>query len=200
MDLEGHGREELFEDVDLARTVGWFTSLYPVLLRVTGGAIGEDIKTIKEQLRAVPGKGIAYGLLKYLFKDEHVRREVALQPTAQISFNYLGQFDQTLETESRIRILDNPSGMNVNASEKRSYLIDIAGRVMGGELSFIFLYSSACHSEDSMQRLAQIFRDSLQDIIAHCTSSEIGERTAADFTASNLTEDILEEIYDEILN
>ena len=79
LDLEGHGREEglvVWRDVDLTRTVGWFTSLYPVRLdpglldleeALSGGpALGRALKTIKEQLRAVPGKGLGYGLLRYL--------------------------------------------------------------------------------------------------------------------------------------
>ena len=76
IDLEGHGREEIFADVDLSRTVGWFTSLFPVrldagALDLAGGlggrpALGRALKSIKEQLRAVPDNGLGYGLLRYL--------------------------------------------------------------------------------------------------------------------------------------
>src|SRR6516165_6575571 len=76
VDVEGHGREEVWSDIDLSRTVGWFTSLYPVRLDVGGvdveealgggAALGRALKRIKEQLRAVPGNGLGYGLLRYL--------------------------------------------------------------------------------------------------------------------------------------
>ncbi|PES28329.1 hypothetical protein CN497_25175, partial [Priestia megaterium] len=63
--LEGHGREELFDGVDLTRTVGWFTSLFPVRL-TPADTLGESIKQIKEQLRSIPNKGIGFGALRYL--------------------------------------------------------------------------------------------------------------------------------------
>ena len=106
LDLEGHGREEglgraeVSSAVDLTRTVGWFTSLYPVRLdpglldleeALSGGpALGRALKTIKEQLRAVPGKGLGYGLLRYL--NEETAAELAGAPAPQLGFNYLGRF------------------------------------------------------------------------------------------------------------
>ncbi len=87
VDLEGHGREELFEDVDLSRTVGWFTTLYPVELS-TGGDWGSTLKTVKERLRGVPGRGLGYGLVRYL------RGAAGLESRSCVSFNYLGQFDR----------------------------------------------------------------------------------------------------------
>ena len=98
--LEGHGREDLFEDVDLARTVGWFTTLYPVLLTTTGERLTEDIMAVKEQLRAIPNKGIGYGVLKYL-GDATVRTESERHPVP-IAFNYLGQFDQTFHPDCQL--------------------------------------------------------------------------------------------------
>ena len=77
VDLEGHGREELFDDVDLSRTVGWFTTLYPVLLQVPpGSGPGQALQAVKEQLRAVPNRGIGYGLLRYLSGDEELRQRL----------------------------------------------------------------------------------------------------------------------------
>ncbi|MBW4592042.1 MAG: amino acid adenylation domain-containing protein [Brasilonema angustatum HA4187-MV1] len=71
IDLEGHGREDLFEDVDLSRTVGWFTSIFPVLLKLENqNNLGEVLKSVKEQLRRIPNKGIGYGILRYLSIDE----------------------------------------------------------------------------------------------------------------------------------
>ena len=78
VDLEGHGREEIFEDVDLSRTVGWFTTIFPVLLESGGGFHpGNALKSVKEQLRRIPNRGIGYGLLRYLSRDADISREAA---------------------------------------------------------------------------------------------------------------------------
>ncbi len=93
--LEGHGREDLFDGVDLTRTVGWFTSLFPVSLS-PAPALSASVKAIKEQLRAVPDKGLGYGVLRYLGEPE-VRAELAALPAPRITFNYLGQFDRQFD-------------------------------------------------------------------------------------------------------
>ena len=101
IDLEGHGREEqLFEGVDLTRTVGWFTSLFPVRLDAGrldleealrgGAALGEALKRIKEQLRRVPDGGLGYGLLRHLNPETAPALSGLASP--QIGFNYLGRF------------------------------------------------------------------------------------------------------------
>ena len=87
IDLEGHGREDLFVDVDLSRTVGWFTSIFPVLLQIPDiQQPGEIIKSIKEQLRAIPQKGIGYGILKYLCESETIQEKIKRIPTPEIQF------------------------------------------------------------------------------------------------------------------
>ena len=98
--LEGHGREDVVEGVDITRTVGWFTSLYPVRLEVEDG-IGEGLKRIKEQLRRIPEKGMGYGLLRYM--NEKGRERLGGKKEPEVSFNYLGQLDQILEEKGRFR-------------------------------------------------------------------------------------------------
>ena len=99
--LEGHGREEdVVPGADLSRTVGWFTSIFPVRLdpgpvdvadALAGGpAAGSALKRVKEQLRAVPDRGLGYGLLRHL--NPETAAELAALPAPQISFNYLGRF------------------------------------------------------------------------------------------------------------
>jgi nonribosomal peptide synthetase CepB len=110
-DVEGHGRAELAAGVDLSRTVGWFTSIYPARLelgridyaqvRAGGPAAGQLIKTVKEQLRAIPGDGLGYGLLRYL--NPATAATLAPLPVPQIGFNYLGR----LTTGSQARSQDH---------------------------------------------------------------------------------------------
>jgi NRPS condensation-like uncharacterized protein len=100
IDLEGHGREDLFGGVDLSRTVGWFTSIFPVELRLDGAcSVSSALATVKRQLRAVPNKGVGYGVLRYL-GPESVRSELEQLPDAEVSFNYLGRFED-VESGSR---------------------------------------------------------------------------------------------------
>ncbi|WP_236581305.1 condensation domain-containing protein, partial [Rhodococcus sp. T7] len=99
--VEGHGRDNtLIPGADLSRTVGWFTTLHPVRLDLTGidlddaltggPAAGTALKTVKEQLRTIPDHGAGYGQLRYL--DPHTADRLRDLPDPQISFNYLGRF------------------------------------------------------------------------------------------------------------
>ncbi|HEV7441848.1 MAG TPA: condensation domain-containing protein, partial [Steroidobacteraceae bacterium] len=97
LDLEGHGREELFEDVDLSRTVGWFTSMFPVRLDAGESNACRALKLIKEQLRSLPDNGVGYGLLRYL--NDETAAGLRNLPTAPISFNYLGRFSTPQKTD-----------------------------------------------------------------------------------------------------
>ncbi|MFJ6050123.1 amino acid adenylation domain-containing protein [Streptomyces sp. NPDC092307] len=100
IELEGHGREQITDDVDLSRTVGWFTTVFPVRLdlgsldreeaRASGPALATAVKRVKEQLRAVPDRGIGYGLLRHL--NARTARPLAAAPTPSLGFNYLGRF------------------------------------------------------------------------------------------------------------
>ena len=94
VDLEGHGREPMADGIDLSRTVGWFTSLYPVRLDVGpidldvalggGAAMGDALKRVKEQLRAIPGRGLGYGLLRYLHAEAGPRLAVPAHAAARL--------------------------------------------------------------------------------------------------------------------
>ena len=94
IDLEGHGREEsIVPDATLVRTVGWFTTVFPLLLTLPPQLdLGEQLQSVKEQLRGVPGHGIGYGLLRYLDPDAGVKEQLQTLPQAEILFNYLGRF------------------------------------------------------------------------------------------------------------
>ena len=97
IDLEGHGRESVIPGIELSRTVGWFTIVYPVRLNAErNDDIGQRLKTIKEKLRQVPGQGIGYGVLRYMNKDAESASQLHQQPGAEVSFNYLGQLDAAL--------------------------------------------------------------------------------------------------------
>jgi amino acid adenylation domain-containing protein/non-ribosomal peptide synthase protein (TIGR01720 family) len=181
IDLEGHGREELFEDIDLSRTVGWFTSIFPVLLdlRTTANDTGAALIAIKEQLHCIPHHGIGYGLLRYLNKK--AASQLQALPQAQVSFNYFGQFHQ-FSKEPLLGLAQEKSGvLHSAAANPRSYLLDIYGIRSEGELHFSWKYNENYHRRSTIERLAQNFITVLQALIVYCQSPEVSDYTPSDF-------------------
>ena len=147
IDLEGHGREEILPDVDLSRTVGWFTTIFPVLLKLVATEnLGETLKSIKEQLRGVPNRGIGYGLLRYLSGDAEITSQLSSLPQAEVSFNYLGQFDWGKQKNSLFKLATESIGPEHNLEGHRRHLLDINGIVVEGQLQLDWTYSDSFHS------------------------------------------------------
>jgi amino acid adenylation domain-containing protein/non-ribosomal peptide synthase protein (TIGR01720 family) len=195
LDLEGHGREELFDDVDLTRTVGWFTALYPLALELPGGGPGVTLKSIKEQVRAVPGRGVGYGLLRYL---GDAGPALAALPQAEVSFNYLGQLDQALPGAAdgagapAFRFAREPSGPSHSPRARRRYLLDVVASVASGKLSIQWTYSEACHRRATIESLASRYLEALRALIEHCLSPEAGGYTPSDFQEQGLSQNIID--------
>jgi len=189
--LEGHGRETLFDDIDLTRSVGWFTSAYP--LRLTPLDVANDagransIKTIKEQLRQVPHKGLGYGVLRYL-ADESCRHCMAALPEALITFNYLGQFDQSFADDALFKPLDASVGPTHDALAPLPNALSIDGQVYGGELVLRWTFSRERFEPQSIETLANAYLQELEGLIDHCLSDEAGGLTPSDFPLANLTQ------------
>ncbi|PTL76953.1 non-ribosomal peptide synthetase, partial [Vitiosangium sp. GDMCC 1.1324] len=197
VDLEGHGREDLFDDVDLSRTVGWFTSLYPVLLEVPETASpGEAVRAVRDELARVPGRGLGHGLLRYLREDETARRLRAL-PAAEVSFNYLGQFDTGARAEGAFALVREPTGPTIGPREHRPHVLEVGGYVLAGRLDLRIGYSEALHTRDTVQMLATRFLEALRHIIAGRASADAARRTPADFPLARLTPEGLEHILRE---
>ncbi len=199
VEMEGHGREDIFEDVDLSRTVGWFTTLFPVRLDLGDSVTpGDALKGIKEQLRQVPRHGIGYGLLRYLHPDDAVRASLARQPQAAISFNYLGQFDQSIPTSGSFGPAKESRGPERSPKARRSHLIEILGGISGGELQVSWLYSRNLHERDTIETLASAFLEELRALIRYCQSPDAGGYTPSDFELAGLDEEKLNRIIEKV--
>src|SRR5262249_5449426 len=189
IDLEGHGREEILDGVDLSRTVGWFTSLFPVRLDLTGvTSPGEALKSIKEQLRRIPHRGIGYGLLRYLSGGGRISAQLEALPRAEVSFTCLGQFGPTVSDGAPIAPAREFFGPLSNLQERRLTLVDINGSVSDGQLQLACTYSECIHRRSTIERLAADFIQSLQTLIAHCQSPEAGGYTPSDFAKARLSQ------------
>jgi non-ribosomal peptide synthase protein (TIGR01720 family) len=187
VDLEAHGREPLFDDVDLSRTVGWFTTQFPVRLDLDGTSDAvAALLAVKEQLRRVPGHGIGHGLLAHEGGEEAARLRSA--PAAQVSFNYLGQFDQVAAEATLFRLTGEAAGATRNPRSHRTHLIEVAGLVAGGRLQLGIGYSANLHRHETIERLAASLGSALRELIARCRLGEEVALTPSDFPLVNLDE------------
>ena len=189
IDLEGHGREEMLASMDLSQTVGWFTAIYPVLLEVEQDwEAGRALKQTKEQLRRVPNRGFGYGVLRYICEDEKIRRELTELPQAEISFNYLGQFDQIFRESKLFRPAQESSGRSVSRDNRRQHLIDIGGMVVNDRLQIGWTYNPNLTRRETVEKAAQEYLIRLRELIEHCRSEGAGGHTPSDFPLAKLTQ------------
>lgn len=208
LDVEGHGREALFEDVDVSRTVGWFTSIFPLFLDlrnvarhpVTQFDLGQAIKTVKEQVRGVPQHGIGYGILRYLHPDPALKAQLAAPPWAQISFNYLGQFQSALSSaEGGLFSWASVSpGPLANAQGQRSHMLEIDAAIMRDQLQIQWSFSTRLHNRATIETLAQRYIETLQALIAHCRAAGVGGYTPADFPDLALSQARLDKVMNKL--
>jgi len=186
VDLEGHGREQIFDDVDLTRTVGWFTSMYPVRLNCS---LGEDpipdLKRIKETLRAVPHKGIGYGLLRHVHPDRPVKAN------ATVAFNYLGQMDLD-RGESVLKLAPESPGPNVASSTKMVHPIELNAVIREGSLELHLSTFDGAMEEGAADRLVDGIRRELSHLVERCCADGAGGYTPSDFPLVDLDQDALD--------
>ncbi|WP_271196262.1 non-ribosomal peptide synthetase, partial [Azotobacter vinelandii] len=190
--LEGHGREDLFEDIDLTRTVGWFTSLFPVRLTPRDDW-GTSIKGIKEQLRSVPNKGIGYGILRYL-GSEDIRQRLSLLPEARVTFNYLGQFDGSFAQDegALFEPASESAGQARSEEAPLGNWLSINGQVYDGELHLEWTFSQDVYRPDGIERLARAYEQALADIVAYCADENNRSVTPSDVPLAGLSQEQLD--------
>ncbi|MEK4363757.1 amino acid adenylation domain-containing protein [Paenibacillus sp. FSL M8-0212] len=191
INLEGHGRESIGTDIDITRTVGWFTTKFPVVLEPeTDRDLAYQIKQVKENLRRIPNKGLGYGVCRYLSKSED---GLVCGAEPEINFNYLGQFDDDVN-QDEIGISSYSSGSPASDRQARSFVLDINGMVLDGALSLDLSYSRKQYRKETMEAFAQELEQSLRDLITHCAGKENTELTPSDVQFKGLTIAQLEQI------
>ncbi|WEF32911.1 non-ribosomal peptide synthetase/type I polyketide synthase [Pseudoduganella chitinolytica] len=173
--LEGHGREEAGGDTDISRTVGWFATLYPVRL-ASAATVGEIIVGVKEHLRAIPDKGLAFGaLLGYRRGD-----------MPAIRFNYLGQLGEAAAPRDW-QVQAEAAGHMSHAANVLANLLDVGGAVIGGCLRFDV---AGTLRADALQRFADAFGAALETVADHCAGKHDAQYTASDFRAVSSEADL----------
>ena len=200
IELEGHGREDSINDLDLSRTVGWFTSLFPLRIELPDpDNLGDSLKQTKEQLRNVPEKGIGYGVLAHL-SDAH---ETSLGYDSQhyVCFNYWGQLGEDTD-ESSWRFSSETTGENLHAELRRNNLLDVNCIISKGCFKASIGYAQNAFTESTASSLASSFQAHLSSLIEHCQNKTGGEHTPSDYPlAKGLTFEqlkTLEETYPQL--
>jgi amino acid adenylation domain-containing protein/non-ribosomal peptide synthase protein (TIGR01720 family) len=199
IDLEGHGREDILSEVDISRTVGFFTTRFPVLLDLgdTKGH-GAELTSIKESLRRIPNHGIGYGLLRYLSRDRSLSERLRDLPQPEVSFNYLGQLDTAIAESSLFAPSRELHGPVRSLRQPRRHLLEINGAVARGQLEMAWTYSEARHRRSSIEDVSQKFIEALRSLINHCLSPEAGGYSPSDFAEFGWNQQELDDIVAKI--
>lgn len=190
IDLENHGREELFDDIDLSRTIGWFTSIFPMLLDLkdTHDPV-EALKAIKRQVRQVPRGGIGYGLMRYLTEDQEIPAQLKALPQAEISFNYVGRFSQSYSESSFFVGAREFAAPSHSPRNIRPYLIELNGGIdTQGQLQMVFTYSENLHRRSTIERFGQGFIRALMEIIEQTLQANAPGYNPSGFLVGDLSQ------------
>jgi amino acid adenylation domain-containing protein/non-ribosomal peptide synthase protein (TIGR01720 family) len=180
--LEGHGREELFDGVDINRTLGWFTTVYPVSLDIRSKEeVGSLIADTKDMLRAIPEKGIGYSVLRYLGTTK--QQETLSKDYQEIIFNYLGSFDNSVskKEDSLIGFASESAGEAISQNNKNPHRIAINSMVVNNTLQLDWSYDSKRYHKETIEKIADNYIAALQLIIAHCNATKQSIKTASDY-------------------
>ncbi|MGF6887585.1 amino acid adenylation domain-containing protein/non-ribosomal peptide synthase protein (TIGR01720 family), partial [Nocardia sp. GAS34] len=195
--LESHGRDDtVLPGADLTRTVGWFTTTYPVRLDLSGididdafaagAAAGAIVKSVKEQLRQVPGHGIGYGLLRYLNTDTAL--VLGALPDPQVSFNYLGRFDTIPDALRESGWMpagsDADGGGAQNPDASAAAVLGINAFTMdtpdGPALTAAWDYPAGLLASAEVTDLAGLWRDAVTALADHASRPGAGGLTPSD--------------------
>ncbi|NHN25923.1 amino acid adenylation domain-containing protein [Flavobacterium jejuense] len=196
IDLEGHGREDIIQGINTSRTIGWFTSIYPVILEKNEKGLNDQIKTVKEHLKKIPNNGIDYLLNKYFQETDNQEFRNKNEVKSQISFNYLGQLSSDYES---FFTTQEGKGNEVSLNMSQNYDWNIIGFVSNGEFALNLVYSKQQYKKETINAFMNTYKSCLEEVIDYCVSYNKPELSPSDLTYNNLSIeelDVLQNKYD----
>ena len=186
INLESHGREDINDRINITRTVGWFTSLFPVFLNIeNSNTLVDSLKAVKEQLSSIPHQGIGYGVMRYFYEHSEI------ESLAEISFNYFGQFDALLSDNSEFSLSPYDAGLNQDIKQTKPHSLEINSLVIGEQLQFTWNYSCELYKSSTIEAITKKFLDILQQLINDCESDH---ETISDLSLVDLDEDTFNQV------
>lgn len=187
IDIESHGREEAASGLDLSSTVGWFTTIYPLTMTLDDIAWPALISKVKATCRTIPDNGIGFGLLQHLATDQSIA-VLAASHQSDVLFNYLGQFDQSVQQDGYFAAATEDCGDNIAPNRAPSHGLMISGRVFNGQLDFTLRYAAERFSSKGITLLLEALTNAVQELVVHCTTPGVGQLVPADFELADITE------------
>jgi non-ribosomal peptide synthase protein (TIGR01720 family) len=198
INLEGHGREDILPNSDITRTIGWFTTIFPINLQLSAsGQPGDDLKAIKEQMRQIPNRGMEYGLLRYLHPDRDLREKLVERETAVLSFNYLGQFNEQTKA-GLFRIVAGANASSFAPENQRPHILDVTSSIHNQQLHLNLHYSRELHHQQTIAQFGDELMRRLRDLIKHCQSPQAQGYTPSDFDKISLDQGELDDLIAEL--
>lgn len=199
VDIEGHGRVMIYEDLDLSHTAGCFITIYPIRLYVEGSMDpGKKLISVKEQLRQIPSSGIGYGIIRYLSREEQVIQKLQAQPQSEVRFHHMGQLDHLTGEASIFKQPQIFRGPKRNQPGGQPYLLEVTSGIVQGQLQIHWAYRKNSYQRATIKKLASDFLNLLKILIAHCKSPMVGHYTPSDFPEANLSQQELDDLLAEI--
>lgn len=175
--MEGHGREDIGTGIDIQRTVGWFTSVYPVVFTCTDEGIGQEIRNTKEQLRRIPNKGIGYGVLR-----EQGEPVLAVGEEPDITFNYLGEFGSEQQQSNQIFCQSNlPHGSDLDQNNLYGTAMSLNGGIFAGSLIMGLSFEQKEYQPVTVKKICDAFEQELKAVVEHCQQIKVTDHTASDY-------------------
>ncbi|MFZ5351498.1 MAG: amino acid adenylation domain-containing protein [Bacillota bacterium] len=189
VDVEGHGREDMSEEIDVSRTVGWFTSIYPFMIKFDDDNLSRMILKTKEELRGIPNNGVGFGILKYLQKS------IQDSTNRSVRFNYLGDFSAE-STEANIELLSGGWSNSLNRNDGPAYLVDVNCFIIGTILHFKIALANDCLQQSGLfDGFPSKYINNLTYIIDYCCSKDTKEFSPSDFDMVNISQQEIESLF-----
>lgn len=196
LQLEGHGRDEEV-GLDVFRTVGWFTVMYPIKLRFAREeSLADRLQSVKDQLRSVPRGGLGYGLLRYLGRDRERSRNLTYHP--RVSFNYLGRLDNALVQDGLLLPARERSGPARSPRVIPDQALRVSGFIAKGVLHMSISWSAHCHAKADVQAIADAYLESLRAIVHHCRNTAVAGYRPSDFPLADLDQQSLQNLISQV--
>jgi len=194
LDFETHGREQLFDDVDLARTVGWFTAVFPVWLDLQNATEPvEQVGMVRKSLQDAPTGGVGNSILRYLGGRKD-RRDLASLRQPEVLFNYLGRLDRIVPRGSMFRQVSESTEEAEDSGGTRTHLLEIAVQLVADRLRIRWRFSTDVHRRETISKLAASYSDQIRMITRHIIDAIDEGPAAEDFPHAGLGKEDLDKV------